>query len=294
MTRHAVMPRPMDRSGRWGEGLEPRAADHVGDADVRGWGDPTGRLEELERAYISALLALTDAADARTEYRPGHARRSGELAAQVARVLGLPADQIETVRYGALLHDIGQISVPEEVLRSPCPLTGEEWRMIRAHPLSGAQMLAVVPRLADIAAIVRAHHERWDGRGYPLGLRGEAIPLGARIVAVVDAYLAMIEDRPYRYARSPQEAMAEVERRAGTQFDPTVVPALVQVVRAADKGDGDATADPGDLTTAAVPTASHVVPQRDVPAGPDGIWQPLRESLTRLVRSSGHLRDDAR
>ncbi|MDR7482422.1 MAG: HD-GYP domain-containing protein [Armatimonadota bacterium] len=229
---------------------------------VAEWIERDERLEDLERAYIGTLLALSDAADARTEYRPGHARRSGELAAHVARALGLPEDQIEAVRYGAILHDVGQISVPEEILRSPCPPTVEEWRLIRGHPAAGAQMVAAVPRLAHIAEIVRAHHERWDGRGYPLGLRGEQIPVGARIVAVVDAYLAMIEDRPYQFARTPREAMAEVERRAGTQFDPHVVDAFAVVMARCD------------------------VPADDGPDADDRTWQPLRDSLRRLVRAT--------
>lgn len=229
---------------------------------VAGSIDRDAQLEDLERAYISTLLALSEAADARTEYRPGHARRSGELAADVARALGLPEDQIEAVRYAAILHDVGQISVPEEILRSPCPPTVEEWRLIQGHAAAGAQMVAAVPRLAHIAEIVRAHHERWDGRGYPLGLRGEQIPVGARIVAVVDAYLAMVEDRPYRFKRSPQEAMAEVRRRAGTQFDPQVACAFAGVMARRD------------------------VPDDGAPDADDRAWEPLRESLRRLVGAS--------
>ncbi len=286
MPPHAVMPSTTERSEGWGGGSMPGAADHVGGVDALGRADRPGRLEELERAYICALLALSDAADARTEYRPGHARRSGELAAQVARAMGLPPDQVEVVRYGAILHDVGQISVPEEILRSPCPPTTEEWRTIRAHPVSGAQLLAVIPRLAAIAEIVRAHHERWDRRGYPRGLRGEEIPLGARIVAVVDAYLAMIEDRPYRYARSPQEAVGELQRRAGTQFDPSVVRAFVQVVRASRDEDRSVPAETASLTTAEIPVTPDAGPPGDVLEDPDGIWQPLRESLTRLTRTS--------
>ncbi len=144
----------------------------------------------------------------------------------IAEVLEVPAERHATLRRGALLHDIGKIGVPDRILRKPGPLTEREWETMRSHPDLGARIIANIPFLEEVATIVRAHHERWDGSGYPEGLAEEEIPLGARIFAVADGFDAMTSDRPYRRGRPLEEALAEVERCAGTQFDPAVVRAF--------------------------------------------------------------------
>ena len=133
-------------------------------------------------------------------------------------------------RYGAIFHDIGKIAIPDAILNKAGALTAAEFEQIKAHPIVGEQILAPVPFLADVRRIVRHDHERWDGTGYPDGLRGPQIPLGARIVLVVDAYHAMISDRPYREAMPEAEACDELRAHAGSQFDPAVVDALLAVL----------------------------------------------------------------
>ena len=128
----------------------------------------------------------------------------------------------------AELHDVGKMAIPDEILQKPGPLTQDEWAFVRRHPLVGERILSVAPALLPVAKIVRSCHERWDGSGYPDGVAGEEIPLGARIVAVCDAFDAMINPRPYRAARSVEEALQELRACSGTQFDPTVVAAFCE------------------------------------------------------------------
>jgi HD-GYP domain-containing protein (c-di-GMP phosphodiesterase class II) len=132
----------------------------------------------------------------------------------------------------ARLHDVGKVAVPDAVLQKAARLTSEEWALMRTHPIVGAAVVSRVPALRALAPMIRAHHERWDGTGYPDGLAGDSIPLGARLVAAVDAYGAMTTDRPYRRASTPAYALAELRRCAGTQFDPAVIVALERVLEA--------------------------------------------------------------
>jgi putative nucleotidyltransferase with HDIG domain len=145
----------------------------------------------------------------------------------VAERLGLEDEEQRIVRYGALLHDIGKIGVRSEVLQKPGPLTPGEFEEIKQHTVIGAKMLERIPFFKPVQPIVRSAHERWDGHGYPGGLAGEDIPLGARIVCACDAFHAMTSDRPYSKARGVEEAAAEMQRCSGTQFDPRVVDALL-------------------------------------------------------------------
>jgi diguanylate cyclase (GGDEF)-like protein/putative nucleotidyltransferase with HDIG domain len=162
-----------------------------------------------------------------------HSDGVAELAVAVAARLGLGAADVEQVRRTALLHDVGKLGTPRELLVKPGRLTDEEWVVIRRHPADGAELLRRDPALAAIAPAVRACHERWDGAGYPDGLAGEEIPLVARLVAVCDAYDAMTGDRPYRAPRTRAEAVDELRACAGSQFDPAVVGALVEELLAA-------------------------------------------------------------
>jgi two-component system, cell cycle response regulator len=147
------------------------------------------------------------------------------LAAATAEALGLTAEDVEHVRHASELHDVGKVAIPDAILGKPGPLTEEEWGFVRRHPLIGERIILAAPALARVAALVRASHERWDGAGYPDALAGDAITLGARIVAVADAYAAMTAGRPYRAARTREQALEELRRCAGSQFDPGVVEA---------------------------------------------------------------------
>jgi putative nucleotidyltransferase with HDIG domain len=186
-------------------------------------------LAETERTYDATLAALSSALDVRDTETEGHARRVVRYMELIAAVLGVPADQHPTLRRGALLHDIGKIGVPDHILRKPGALTDHEWTTMKTHPDLGAKIIANIPFLEEVAVIIRAHHERWDGNGYPEGLAGENIPLGARIFAVADSFDAMTSDRPYRRGRQLDAALAEIERCSGTQFDPAVVVAFLAV-----------------------------------------------------------------
>ncbi len=186
-------------------------------------------LAENERTYDATLAALSSALDVRDTETEGHARRVVRYMELIAEGLNIPAEQHATLRRGALLHDIGKIGVPDHILRKPGPLTENEWYTMKTHPDLGAKIIANVPFLEEVAVIIRAHHERWDGNGYPEGLAGEQIPLGARIFAVADSFDAMTSDRPYRRGRQLDEALLEIERCSTTQFDPAVVKAFLGV-----------------------------------------------------------------
>jgi len=190
------------------------------------------KLEQTHRGVAEALAAALEAKDG---YAAEHARWIAELAVEVGRELGLPEPELEAIRYGAIFHDIGKIAVPDAILNKPGPLTPEEFAVIKRHPVVGEQILAPVPFLSDVRRIVRHDHERWDGAGYPDGLRGAQIPIGARVVFVVDAYHAMVSDRPYRRAMSESDARAELEANAGTQFDPEIVRVMAAAL---DRGAG--------------------------------------------------------
>jgi putative nucleotidyltransferase with HDIG domain len=186
-------------------------------------------LAENERTYDATLAALSSALDVRDTETEGHARRVVRYMELIAEGMKVPVEQHATLRRGALLHDIGKIGVPDHILRKPGPLTENEWYTMKTHPDLGAKIIANVPFLEEVAVIIRAHHERWDGNGYPEGLAGEQIPLGARIFAVADSFDAMTSDRPYRRGRQLDEALLEIERCSTTQFDPAVVTAFLAV-----------------------------------------------------------------
>ncbi len=185
---------------------------------------------ELEGAYLQTVLSLARAMDARDSYTGDHSQRLAIWTEAIALEMGCTERQLQAVMWAALLHDIGKIGVPDQILLKPAPLDEEEWLIMKSHPNIGAEIIAPVQQLSDVVPIIRSHQEKFDGTGYPDGLKGEAIPLGARILAVADAYSAMTDDRVYRKARSHDEAVQELDRCAGTQFDPAVVDVFLKVL----------------------------------------------------------------
>jgi response regulator RpfG family c-di-GMP phosphodiesterase len=180
-------------------------------------------LRQLEDTYRTTLEALGSAIDTRDVGTQAHSRRVRGYSLAIARAHGVPEVALRDLEHGVLLHDIGKIGIPDAILLKPGPLTPAEWKVMRQHPEIGRQLVERIPFLRGALPIVYHHHERWDGTGYPLGLRGEGIPLGARIFAVADAFDAMTFDRPYSRAISCEAARDEIRRCAGTHFDPAVV-----------------------------------------------------------------------
>jgi putative nucleotidyltransferase with HDIG domain len=190
---------------------------------------------DLVVSYLGTYQSLASAIDAKDSYTADHSSNVANLAVRVARAWGLRAAQVDEVRICARLHDIGKIGVPDAILMKPGPLNAEELELIRTHAVRGYEILRSAPLPDDVKLSVRHSHERWDGTGYPDGLAGEAIPLLARIVAVVDAYEAMTSDRPYRKALPADEAFRRLDREAGGQFDPRIVRLFVWLMRNAGK-----------------------------------------------------------
>ena len=187
------------------------------------------RVDELRRSYVATVRALTNAVEARDAYTGKHAERVAayglELTTRIEPDLAAEAE----VEFGFLLHDVGKVAIPDGILHKPEPLSEEERALMRRHPLIGAEILRGIPFLERASEIVRYHHERWDGTGYPDGLKGEEIPVAARIFAVADALDAITTDRPYRPAASLAEARRAITDGSGSQFDPRVVEALDEI-----------------------------------------------------------------
>jgi HD-GYP domain-containing protein (c-di-GMP phosphodiesterase class II) len=187
---------------------------------------------ELSRAYRGTTLLLSDVLDADDEYTGFHSRSVVSLSVAVADAMNLSSRQRRNVEFGALLHDVGKIAVPKEIINKPGPLTEDEWIVIKAHTIEGQRMLdRVGGLLSEVGTIVRSSHEKWDGSGYPDGLVADAIPVESAIVSCCDAFNAMTTDRSYRAAMSLDEAMDELQANSGTQFSPAVVDALMMVIR---------------------------------------------------------------
>jgi len=223
--------KPAVPDGEWLEFLETlagQAAVAIDDAEL------FHRLEranvELTQAYDLTLEGWAYALDLKDEETEGHSRRVTEMTLRIAREMGLTAEELAHIRRGALLHDIGKMGIPDAILLKPGSLTDEEWEIMRRHPVYAYQMLSRIDYLRPALDIPYCHHEKWDGTGYPRGLKGEEIPLAARIFAVVDAYDALTSDRPYRPAWPKEKALAYLREQAGRHFDPRVVEVFLQIL----------------------------------------------------------------
>jgi HD-GYP domain-containing protein (c-di-GMP phosphodiesterase class II) len=183
-----------------------------------------------ELASDAVILCWSRALDARAQLPEGFTRRSATLAVHVATRSGLSDEAIADLYRGILLHDIGMMQVPDSILRKPGPLTPGEQALVRLHPIFADEFLTPIGALHAVSAVPRYHHERWDGGGYPYGLRGDQIPIAARIFAVVGTWAAMTADRPYRRALAPERALAELADSAGTAFDPAVVDTFLSLL----------------------------------------------------------------
>ena len=201
--------------------------------------------DDLEQAYDATLEGWAKALELRDEDTEGHTRRVVEMTVKLAFRLGLSEARVEQIRRGAVLHDIGKMGIPDDLLRKKEELTPEDWAEIRKHPEYARGLLEPISFLREAAVIPYAHHERWDGSGYPRGLKGSEIPFDARIFAVVDVWDALRSDRPYRSGWSEERVRRHIEAGVGTMFDPDVVRAFLQMIDEQEEGNhGDSVADP--------------------------------------------------
>lgn len=186
--------------------------------------------EQLQQSYLQTVTAFIQAVGAKDAYTQGHSHAVATYAKLIGEELGMEGERLQRLVQGCELHDIGKIAIPDHILMKPGPLTHEEYELVKQHPLWGARILEPLTFLKDVTEIVRQEHERWDGRGYPFGLRGEQIRLEARVIAVADAWDAMTSARPYRAPMHRDAATGELQRGAGSQFDPMVVEAFLHVL----------------------------------------------------------------
>ncbi|HTD58562.1 MAG TPA: HD domain-containing phosphohydrolase, partial [Solirubrobacteraceae bacterium] len=192
-----------------------------------------GLIADIERAFTTTLAVVTSTVEAKDDYTACHGSDVAGLAERVALRMGLSTKEAREVHYAAMLHDVGKIAVPSEILCKQGPLTEEEWVVMRSHTVVGAELVERIDAFSHLAPAVRSSHERIDGKGYPDGLVGSNIPLSARIIAACDTYDAIVTDRPYRAARTPEEAREELLRVTGTQLDERVVAVLLEELAAA-------------------------------------------------------------
>ena len=205
-----------------------------GPVELKALGDSFNQMAgRLQDAIQGSIQSLARALAEHDQVAPGHAERVSKLGARTARLLGLDAEAVELIRLAGQLIDIGHMGMPAALLHKVEPLTDDELRRLRSHPQVGVRIIEPLAALKPVTPLLMHHHERFDGRGYPLGLKGEAIPLGARILAVADAFDAMLSEKRHRKARSQADAVRELERCAGQQFDPKVVKAFIQQLTAA-------------------------------------------------------------
>ncbi|MDA0666872.1 MAG: HD-GYP domain-containing protein [Planctomycetota bacterium] len=187
--------------------------------------------EVAQKVYVETAIALSKTIEAKDRYTSGHSQRVTVYAVEMGEILNFDEDRLETLRLGALLHDIGKVAVPDDVLLKPGALTDDEFVTMKRHPMAGDRILSAIPGLRDMADIARSHHEKWDGTGYPLGVAGDSIPLEGRIVAIADAYDALITKRSYKPAMAIEKALNIIEADAGTHFDPQLASLFVAMKR---------------------------------------------------------------
>lgn len=185
-------------------------------------------FEETQRAYYETIKALVVAMESKDPYMHGHGERVARYAVKMAKALGLPPEEIKIINFFSILHDVGKIGIPEEVLLKPGKLTAREWELIHRHPGIGESIIEPIEFLQPVRTLLRHHHEWYNGKGYPDRLKGEDITVAARILAVADAFDAMQSDRPYRKALSKEYAIQEIKKASGTQFDPKIVQAFIK------------------------------------------------------------------
>jgi putative nucleotidyltransferase with HDIG domain len=258
--------------------------------ELRHLEERTRASEKMAQLYLSVVQALSTAIDVKDRGTHLHVRRVRALAKAVAERVGLEGAELEAVQTGAVLHDIGKLAVPDHVLRKPGRLTQKEFQLVQSHPAVGEAILRPIDFGVDIASIVRHHHEKVDGSGYPDGLSGEAIPLGARVLGVIDVYDALVSERPYRRAWSHEQALAHIRAQAGSAFDARVVEALVFVIEGAENAE-PAHADPGPALPGLAVDTSRLEP----PVGGSGAEQRLLGSraLTILYELAARFVDRA-
>ena len=220
--RRLVVAEPGDpeRWARIGELIGAQVASAVETAEL---------VEKVRKTHLATIAALSRSMEAKDGYTSGHTERVSDVALALGRRLGYSSEQLHAIEIAALLHDIGKIGIPERILHKAGPLDDEEWEVMRTHPKIGVYILSGIDLPEEVMQVARSSHERWDGKGYPDGLRGEEIPLPARVVLVADAFDALTSDRPYRSACGVEDAIAEIRANAGTQFCPTVTEALLAI-----------------------------------------------------------------
>jgi hypothetical protein len=189
------------------------------------------RQSELKMAYDHSLESWAHALEIRDRDTEGHSRRVADMTVELARACKVGKDQLEHIYRGALLHDIGKMAIPDAILQKPAALTEEEWMLMHRHPDTAIEMMADIPFLAPAMEIPNCHHESWDGKGYPNHLKGEKIPLSARIFTIVDTWDALISERPYRKAWSRDKALKYIQEQSGIKFDPTIVPKFIRLLK---------------------------------------------------------------
>lgn len=185
-------------------------------------------LESIQKAYYETIKALVIAMESKDPYMHGHGERVAKYAVKIAKTMNLPPEEIKVINFFSILHDIGKIGIPEEIILKPGKLTAKEWKLMRKHPAIGESIIEPIEFLQPVRTLLRHHHEWYNGKGYPDKLKGKDIAVAARILAVADAFDAMQSERPYRKAFSKKKALQEVRKSSGTQFDPMVVKALIQ------------------------------------------------------------------
>ena len=196
----------------------------------RALNDQLAAQQQIQATYSATLMALTQALETRDLETQGHSDRVTSLSLTIAKEMAISSKEVQQIHWGALLHDVGKIGIPDQILRKPGPLNEEEWVVMKKHPEIGYDMLKDIPFLKPALNIVHSHHERFDGKGYPQGLKGSNIPLAARIFSIVDSFDAMTSDRPYRKKISQADAIIEIKRCSGSQFDPEIAKVFIKMI----------------------------------------------------------------